>query len=129
LCDFKPPAACFLHVHIDLLGLLPTSAGCTYCLITVNPFTRWPEVVFISDITADTVTRALLTAWISRFGCPQTITTDQEIQSDSKLLQSLAKLCGIQLSRTATHHPEANGFMERFHRTLKAAIMCHEHQE
>jgi hypothetical protein len=34
-------------------------------------------------------------------------------------------LCCIQLSRTSTLHPEANGLVERFHRTLKAAIMCH----
>jgi cleavage and polyadenylation specificity factor subunit 1 len=34
-------------------------------------------------------------------------------------------MCGIELSRTTAHHPEANGLVERFHRTLKAAIICH----
>jgi cleavage and polyadenylation specificity factor subunit 1 len=38
-------------------------------------------------------------------------------------------MCGIQLTRTTAHHPAANGLVERFHRTLKAAIMCHEDQQ
>jgi cleavage and polyadenylation specificity factor subunit 1 len=38
-------------------------------------------------------------------------------------------LCGIQLARTTAHHPAANGLVERFHRTLKAAIMCHADQQ
>jgi hypothetical protein len=67
LGNFTPPAARFMHVHINLVGPLPTSAGYTYCLTAVDRFTRWPEV-----ITADTMARALLTGWISRIGCPQT---------------------------------------------------------
>jgi cleavage and polyadenylation specificity factor subunit 1 len=38
-------------------------------------------------------------------------------------------MCGIQLARTAAHHPAANGLVERFYRTLKAAIMCHTDQQ
>jgi cleavage and polyadenylation specificity factor subunit 1 len=40
----------------------------------------------------------------------------------------MAKPCGIQLSRTTAHHPAANRLVEPFHRTLKAAIMCHADQ-
>jgi hypothetical protein len=104
------------------------SAGYTYCLTAVDRFTRWPEAVPIPDITADTVARVLLTGWISRFGCPQTITTDQGHQFEPQLFNSLARLCDIQLSRTTAHHPASNGLVERFHRTLKAAIMCHADQ-
>jgi transposase InsO family protein len=91
-------------------------------------YTRCSEVVPIPDISADTVARALLTGWISRFGCPQTITTDHARQFESQLFLSLAKLCGIQLSRTTAHHPAANGLVECFQRTLNAAIMCHADQ-
>jgi cleavage and polyadenylation specificity factor subunit 1 len=90
---------------------------------------RWPEVIPNMGITAETVARALLTGWISHFGCPQTITTDQERQFESQLFHSMARLCGIQPSRTTAHHPAANGLVKRFHRTLKAVIMCHADQQ
>jgi hypothetical protein len=115
-------------VHIDLIGPLSTSAGFTYCPTAVDRFTRLPEAIPIPDSTADTVAQVLLTGWISRFGCPQTITTDQGRQFESQLFHALAKLCGIQFSRTTPYHPAANGLVKSFHRTLKAAIICHADQ-
>jgi hypothetical protein len=61
------------------------SAGYTYCLTAADRFTHWPEVILISDSTADTMERALLNGWISRFDCPQTITNDQGRQFESQL--------------------------------------------
>jgi cleavage and polyadenylation specificity factor subunit 1 len=129
LGDFTPLAARFLHVHVYLFGPLPTSVGYTYCLAAVGRFTRWPEVIPIPDITADTVASVLLTGWISRFVCPQTNTTGQGRQFESQIFQSLARMCGIQPARTTAHHLAANGPVERFHRTLKAVIICHADQQ
>jgi len=91
------PTSRLQHVHVDIVGPLQTSDGFRYCLMAVDRFTLWPETIPLPDISAEMVARALLSGWITRFGCPQTITTDQGRQFESQLFHSLATLCGIHL--------------------------------
>ncbi len=50
----------FAHVHVDLVGPLPQSAGMTYMFTMVDRTTRWPEVVPLSSTTAADCAQALL---------------------------------------------------------------------
>lgn len=67
--------------------------------------------------------------WVSRYGTPVSITTDRGTQFESRLFNSLARLIGCDRTRTTAYHPASNGMIERWHRSLKSAIMCHSSGE
>lgn len=125
LISFRTPSCRFCHIHIDIIGPLPYSNGFKYCLTAVDRFTRWPEAWPMSSITAEEVADTLVTGWISRFGVPSTVTTDQGRQFESVLFQRLMNVCASKRIRTTSYHPCANGMVERMHRQLKSALMCH----
>lgn len=56
---------------------------------------------------------------------PAQVVTDQGRQFESNLFREFSKLLGIRVTHTTPYHPQANGQIERWHRTLKSAIMCH----
>ena len=119
LSHFPTPRHRFTNLYIDIVGPLPLSGGCTYLLTMVDRFTRWPEVV-----PAETVAHAFVTTWVSRFGVPTLITTDQGRQFESSLWSQLMKILGTHRIRTTAYHPIANGVVEQLHRQFKASIKC-----
>lgn len=52
--------------------------------------------------------------------------TDRGSQFESRIFDAMTKLIGSNRTRTTAYHPASNGMVERWHRSMKAAIMCHE---
>lgn len=125
-----PESSRFEDLHIDLVGPLPASVSpmtnttFQYLLTMIDRSSRWMEAAPISDIRADTVAFALFNTWISRFGVPLYIHTDRGSQFEAELFAELSKIIGFHRLRTSSYHPQANGFIERIHRTIKNALVA-----
>ena len=115
----------FAHVHLDIVGPLPPSRGYRYLFTMVDRFSRWPEVIPLMNIQAQTIVDAFLSGWVSRFGICSTVTTDRGARFESSLFQSLLSQLGIIRILTTSYHPSSNGMVERLHRTLKTSLKCH----
>ena len=124
LASFRTPDARFDVIHLDLVGPLPPSHGYTYLLTCVDHFIRWPEATTLTSITAETVSRALLSGWITCFGVPSTIVTDRGRQFESQVWNTLTTLFGSRRAHSTAYHPQTNGMVERFHRQLNSELTC-----
>ena len=79
----------------------------------------------LRDITADTVLIAFQDNWVARFGTPRFLSTDQGSQCESKVFSAYLSFIGCWRKRTVAYHPAANGMIERWHRSIKAALVYH----
>ena len=60
--------------------------------------------------------------WVARFGMPGRITSDQGRQFTSNVWHQLCERLGTTHIRTSPYHPQANGMVERAHRSLKESL-------
>ena len=72
--------------------------------------------------TALTTADTLATQWISRYGVPSQIHTDQGRNFESDLFAELCKILGINKTRTTPYAPWSDGLVERFNRTLQTML-------
>jgi len=113
----------FSHVHVDLVGPLPTSAeGFRYLFTLVDRSTRWVEAVPIKTMAAADCADAFIAAWVSRFGVPAALISDRGAQFTAAVWSALCLKLGISHQMTTAYHPQSNGMVERAHRQLKDAL-------
>ena len=111
------------RIGIDILGELPvTENGNKYILVVSDYFTKWTECFPMHNMEARVVADILVTNVICRFGVPDDIHSDQGRQFTSELFMEMCKILHIDKTRTTPYHPESDGMVERFNRTLCAML-------
>ena len=106
-------------VCVDIMGPLPqTEQGSKYVLVAVDYFTRWVEAYGIPNQEAMTVARKLVDEMFFRFSPPEQLHSDQGRQFESALVKEICNILGVRKTHTTSYHPQGNGMVERFNRTL-----------
>ncbi|KAK3732983.1 hypothetical protein RRG08_002591 [Elysia crispata] len=85
----------------------------------------WHEMqaIPLQGITTPECVHALITGWIAHLGVHGDVSSDRGSQFTSSLWSEIAARLGIKLHHTSAYHPQANGMIERFHRTLKKTAL------
>ncbi|GFX27805.1 hypothetical protein TNCV_2614651 [Trichonephila clavipes] len=85
-------------------------------------FAKWPEAYPIPDQEASTVAEVLVQHWISRFMVSLQLHSDQGRNFDSAVCKTLCEILAIDETRTTALHPQSDGMVERFNRTILTSL-------
>ena len=112
----------FQIVGVDIMELPVTTRGNKYVVVFQDLFTKWPIVYPTSNQKAETIARLLVEQIVPFFGVPEALLSDRGTNLLSHLMKDICRLLGIKKLNTTAHHPECDGAVERFNRTLKAML-------
>jgi hypothetical protein len=107
------------RIHADLFGpLKTTNSAKKYILAMTDACTKYVELVALPDKEALTVTSAIFSKWICRYGLPLELITDQGREFANKMSDELYDLLQMKHQTTSARHPQCNSQVERFNQTI-----------
>lgn len=121
----SPAESPWADVALDIVGPLTGENRTPYMLVLMDSYSKWPEVKFVSEITTKSVIKFLLEVFL-REGLPSSILTDNGVQLCSKKIKEFLECNGIKHKLCALYHPESNGMVQRFNKTIKESIQLAE---
>lgn len=78
----------------------------------------------ILDERAETLAKKILDEWISIFGAMESLLSDRGPNFIVKVVSGMAEQLGTKRVTTSPFHPQANGCVERWNRTLAQDLAC-----
>jgi len=80
--------------------------------------TKWPEAKAVSNATAEETEKFIYEDIICWHGCPQIILSDRGTHFNNQVIKKLVDRFQIKHLLSTPYHPQTNGLVERFNRTL-----------
>lgn len=120
------------NVSLDLLGpLLTTTRGNTFLLVMTDRYAKLTRTVPLKTATAGDVAMAFVRHWVFTYGPPAQVLTDNGKQFASRFFMECCRILQVENAFTTTYHPQCNGQVERFNRTILSAIRhyCADHPD
>ena len=107
------------------MELPKTSSGNSYVVVFQDLFTKWPFVFPVPDQQSIRIVRLLTEHIVPFCGVPEALLSDHGANLLSHLMLDVCKSLGIRKLNTTAYHPQCDGVVERFNRTLKAMLRKH----
>jgi len=115
----------FSGLAMDLLGPLTTSrGGHKHVLVICDRFIKLTRAIPLRDATALTVSSAFIDTWVTVYGIPDSVLMHKGPQFALVYYQGILGLLGIASNYTSPYHPQTNGPVERYNRTLVLQLRC-----
>jgi len=108
------------RLHLDYCGPI---LGKYYALVVIDTYSRYPEIFFTTKADGQ-FTKEAIRKYMSRFGIPQTIVTDNGRHFTAEVVQNYFKSLGIINLFSPPRHPQSNGIAENFIRTFKSTLQA-----
>ena len=110
-------------VAMDLVGPLPRSRGGHVFLLTfIDHLTGWADAFPLTIKSGDKIVNVLKQHYLPQYGLPEAVLSDNGTEFCNTSVESLFRRYGIKHLKSSPYHPQSNGKIERFHRTLKATL-------
>ena len=111
------------QLGIDAVGPLPkTHNNNEYIIDVVDHFTRYVEGWAAPEINMIDISKKLIDKIVCRYGLFETLVSDRGSVFVGTLIAHVYKALKIHKTQTTAYHPQANGMIEVFHRTLKQTL-------
>ena len=109
-------------VHMDFLRIGGKHDKNANVLVITDHFTRYCQAYVTSNQQATTAAKVFINQFVTNYGYPERILTDQAQAFNGKLYEAMCKEAKIKKIRTSPYHPQTNGQCERFNRTLMTML-------
>ena len=119
--QFPKPEYPFQRLHMDFIEL-NRSGTYKYCLVLVDAFSKWVEIIPSAKADAITVAKALCKSIIPYYGIPETIHSDNGPHFVNTVVQKVAENMNISLKNHCSYHPQSAGLVERTNGTVKGRL-------
>jgi len=114
------------ELSVDIFGpILASKKGNRFILDITDRFAKLTMCVALRHIPAMSVASAIIDAWVSAYGPPDRILSDQGPPFMSNFFTAVMKILGIETVRTTAYHPQTNGQVERYNRTMATQLRHH----
>lgn len=118
------------RVSLDIVGPLPEAgtAKLKFILTLQDDLTKFSVAYPIRSTTAEETSECLL-HFISMFGLPKIILTDQGTNFTSELFKTTCEFLKIKQLWSTPYHPQTQGALERSHSTLKEYLKSYVNEK